>query len=68
MQADDCELAVRIDGKVYVVDGIGINDHGNAHANEGFCNAIRKAEVKGKIVNNKFRPSYFKLVPLAKKS
>jgi len=58
----DCDLAVRIDGKAYYVDGSHIDDHGDAHADDGFCNAIRKAEVQGEVVNNRFKASYFKLV------
>jgi hypothetical protein len=57
-----CQLAVRIDGKAYFVDGTGINDHGDAHASDGFCEAIRRAEVQGTIVNNRFRATYFKLM------
>lgn len=62
-----CNLAVRIDGKAYFVDGTSIDDHGDAHAKEGFCNAIRKASVQGEIVNDRFKASYFKLVPAVKK-
>ena len=57
-----CDLAVRINGKSYFVDGTNIDDHGDAHAKDGFCNAIRKAEVQGEIVNNRFKATYFKLV------
>lgn len=63
LKGDDCNLAVRIDGKAYFVDGTGIDDHGDAHAKDGFCNAIRKAAVKGKLVNDRFVASYFKLLP-----
>jgi hypothetical protein len=62
-----CELAVRINGKAYFVDGTSIDDHGDAHAKDGFCEAIRKAEVQGKIVNNRFKATYFKLVQPVKK-
>jgi hypothetical protein len=62
MSGDDCKLAVRIDGKAYYVDGTGIDQHGDAHAKDGFCNAIRKAQVQGSIVDNRFKASYFKLV------
>lgn len=63
-----CDLAVRIDGKAYFVDGTKIDEHGDAHAKDGFCNAIRKAEVKGTIVNNRFQATYFKLLkPKGKK-
>ncbi|UPT69429.1 MAG: DUF6370 family protein [Flavobacterium sp. JAD_PAG50586_2] len=44
-----CDLAVRIDGKPYFVDGTDINKHGDAHATDGFCSAVRKAEVVGEI-------------------
>jgi hypothetical protein len=57
-----CELAVRIDGKSYFVDGTDIDSHGDAHAKDGFCNAIRKAEVQGEIVNDRFKVTYFKLL------
>ena len=58
-----CDLAVRIDGKAYFVDGTSIDEHGDAHADDGFCKAVRKAEVSGEIVNNRFKSTYFKLVP-----
>lgn len=57
-----CELAVRINGKSYFVDGTSINDHGDAHAKDGFCEAIRKAKVQGEIVDGRFKATYFKLV------
>jgi Family of unknown function (DUF6370) len=57
-----CDLAVRINGKSYFVDGTSIDEHGDAHAKDGFCNAIRKAEVQGQIVNNRFKATYFKLI------
>src|SRR5687768_4142122 len=61
-----CDLAVRINGKAYFVEGTKIDDHGDAHAQDGFCEAIRKAEVQGAVVNNKYKVSYFKLLPLPK--
>ena len=57
-----CDLAVRIDGKSYFVDGTDIDSHGDAHAKDGFCNAVRKAEVQGEIVNDRYRVTYFKLI------
>lgn len=62
-----CDLAVRIKGKAYFVDGTSIDEHGDAHAKEGFCNAIGKAEVQGEIVNDRFKVTYFKLLPAKKK-
>src|SRR5436190_24232169 len=57
-----CDLAVRIDGKSYFVEGTDIDSHGDAHAKDGFCNAVRKAEVQGEIVNDRYRVTYFKLL------
>jgi hypothetical protein len=63
LKGTECELAVRIKGKAYYVDGTSIDDHGDAHAKDGFCNAVRKAEVQGEIVNGRFKATYFKLLP-----
>ena len=49
-----CDLAVRIDGKTYFVDGTTMNEHGNAHAEDGMCSAVRKAEVVGEVKDNRF--------------
>ena len=63
MKGEGCKLAVKMNGKFYFVDKAGIDDFGDAHAETGFCNTIRKASVQGKVVNKKFVPSYFKLLP-----
>ncbi len=57
-----CGLAVRMNGKAYFVDGTDIDSHGDAHASDGFCNAKRSAEVQGRVVNNRFKASYFELL------
>jgi hypothetical protein len=62
LKGHGCDLAVRIDGKAYFVDGSSIDSHGDAHAKDGFCEAIRKAEVTGEIVNDRFKASSFKLI------
>jgi hypothetical protein len=63
LKGKSCDLAVRIDGKAYFVDGTHIDDHGDSHAKDGFCEAIRKAEVTGEIVNNRFKVTSFTLLP-----
>ncbi len=63
MPGKTCDLAIRINGKAYFVDGTTIDSHGDAHANDGFCNAVRKAEVQGELVNDRFKSTYMKLLP-----
>jgi hypothetical protein len=63
MEGKGCDLAVRIKGKSYFVDGTKIDDHGDAHAKNGFCEKVRKAEVRGSIVKNRFVATSFKLLP-----
>jgi hypothetical protein len=62
MQGKDCDLAVRINGTPYFVDGANIMDYGHPHAKGGFCLAVRRAEVQGEVVNGRFKASYFKLL------
>ena len=57
-----CDLAVKIDGKSYFVDVTTIHDHGDAHADDGFGRAIRQAEVKGEIIDGRFKAESFTLV------
>lgn len=60
----DCDLAVRIDGAAYFVDGVTIHDFGHPHDKNGFCVAVRKAEVQGEVSDGRFKASYFKLLPV----
>ena len=57
-----CDLAVQIDGKAYFVDGSSIDDHGDAHATDGFCNAVRRACVRGRVEDGRFQATCVKLV------
>ena len=65
LQGNSCDLAIRINGKSYFVDGTDIDSHGDAHAKDGFCNSIRKAKVQGEIIKNRFKATYFQLLPEA---
>lgn len=62
MKGTGCALAVTYEGKNYFVAGTNIDDHGDAHDKNGFCNAIRKAKVQGAVVDDKFLVSYFELL------
>ena len=57
-----CDLAVKIDGKSYFVDGTTIHDHGDAHADDGFCETIRQVEVKGEIIDGRFKAETFTII------
>ena len=57
-----CDLAVRIAGQSYFVDGVHIDQLGDAHAADGFCNAIRQARVTGQIKNGRFVAASFELL------
>lgn len=58
-----CDLAIRIDDKAYFIDGVNIDDFGNAHdKTTGFCNVIRKANVVGAIKNGRFKANSISLV------
>ncbi|RYG21206.1 MAG: hypothetical protein EOO07_03190 [Chitinophagaceae bacterium] len=67
MKGKDCDLAIRIDGKSYFVDGKGVDDFGDAHAEHGFCNAIGKAKATGEIINGRFKVKSLELITETKK-
>jgi len=58
-----CKLAVKIDGKAYLVTGTEIDDHGDAHGPAGLCVTARKALVTGKVEGEKFVATSFELEP-----
>ena len=62
-----CALAIQIAGKIYWVDGSSISDHGDEHAEDGLCKAVRKAEVQGTIKENRIDVTSFVLLPEKKK-
>jgi len=59
---DGCDLAVRMDGKAYFVDGSSIDQHGDAHAADGMCNAIRRARVEGHLSGGRFVATSFTIL------
>ncbi|MCZ6834609.1 MAG: DUF6370 family protein [Planctomycetota bacterium] len=63
LEGSGCDLAVRIDGDAYFVDGTKIDEHGDAHASDGFCNEVRQARVSGSVVDDRFQVAHFELLP-----
>lgn len=62
MGGDGCDLAIRYQGQTWFVEGTSIDDHGDAHSDDGFCNAIRQARVTGKVEGDRFLVESFELV------
>jgi len=62
MKAPGCPLAIKMDDKFYLVEGTKIDDHGDAHADDGFCNDKKKAKFQGTVEGNKFKVNYFEIV------
>tara|TARA_B100000900_G_scaffold209061_1_gene177210 strand:+ start:513 stop:899 length:387 start_codon:yes stop_codon:yes gene_type:complete len=54
---NDCALAIKIGPKVLKVRGVGIDDHGDSHDSDGYCNVIKKTYVEGIVRNNTFLPT-----------
>ena len=54
---NDCTLAIKVGSKVLKVRGVGIDDHGDSHASDGYCNVIKKTYVEGIVRDNAFLPT-----------
>lgn len=64
LRGEGCDVAVRLPEGSFYVDGVGISEYGHPHDANGFCVAVRKAEVQGKVVDGRYKASYFKLLPV----
>ena len=51
---NDCALAIKVGSKVFSVKGVGIDDHGDSHAKDGYCNVIKKVYVEGRVRGKSF--------------
>jgi hypothetical protein len=58
-----CDLAVRVGGHAYYVDGVRLDDLGDAHAKDGMCQRVRKARVTGEVRDGRFVVKQFELKP-----
>lgn len=63
MTGDVCELAIKINGHFYYVEGTRLHDHGDAHAEDGLCTVERKANVHGQLKKGVFVAESFELLP-----
>ena len=61
MDGSGCDLAVRRGDENQYGEGTAIDDHGDAHADDGFCKAIKKVTISGEAANGKINISSFKI-------
>ncbi|MFM1942491.1 MAG: hypothetical protein RI897_1473 [Verrucomicrobiota bacterium] len=66
MPGNGCDLAVRVGGEGYFVDGVDQDGLGDAHAEDGICNAVRRAWVAGEVRGGRFEAGYFELGSVVK--
>ena len=57
-----CAMAVKIDNKVYIIEGIDKKEFGEMHSADGYCKIMKKALVSGEIKKGKFYATSFKYV------
>ena len=62
LKGKDCDLAVRMNGRSYFVDGVKADSLGDAHAADGICESIRKARVTGEVKGSRFVATSFELL------
>ena len=51
----DCALAIKVGSEVLSVRDVGIDDHGDSHARDGYCNVIKKVYVEGRVKGKSFK-------------
>ena len=51
----DCALAIKVGSEVLTVRDVGIDDHGDSHARDGYCNVIKKVYVEGRVKGKSFK-------------
>lgn len=62
-----CDLAVRLDGKSYFVDGVKMNDLGDPHESDGLCSVVHPAKVTGELKEGRFAATAIELLPREQK-
>jgi hypothetical protein len=63
MAGKGCDLAVRIGGRSYYVDGADMDSLGDAHGTEGLCKVVRKAKITGQFRGDRLAATSFELLP-----
>ena len=51
---NNCALTIKVGRDILSVKGVGIDDHGDSHAKDGYCNVIKKVYVEGRVRGKTF--------------
>jgi len=51
----NCALAIKVGSKVLSVKDVGIDEHGDSHSKDGYCNVIKKVYVEGRVKGKSFK-------------
>ena len=52
---NDCAIAIKVGRDVLSLKDVGIDDHGDSHAKDGYCNVIKKVYVEGRVRGKTFK-------------
>ena len=52
---NDCALTIKVGQSVLSLKDVGIDDHGDSHAKDGYCNVIKKVYVEGRVRGKTFK-------------
>ena len=52
---NDCALTIKVGQNVLSLKDVGIDDHGDSHAKDGYCNVIKKVYVEGRVRGKTFK-------------
>ena len=52
---NNCALAIKVGRDVLSLKDVGIDDHGDSHAKDGYCNVIKKVYVEGRVRGKTFK-------------
>jgi hypothetical protein len=52
---NNCAIAIKVGRDVLSLKDVGIDDHGDSHAKDGYCNVIKKVYVEGRVRGKTFK-------------
>ena len=58
---NECSLAIKVGRNILSVKDVGIDEHGDSHARDGYCHVIKRVYVEGKVDKMNFVPERIEL-------